>query len=300
MRTGKPDWLVKRVPPGHERRMVEELLNGLKLHTVCEQAACPNIGECFCNKTATFMILGNHCTRNCTFCQVSKGSPQPVDPAEPEHVAEAVAQLGLKHAVVTSVTRDDLPDGGAAAFASVTRELLDLDPAPVVEVLVPDFGGSSEALDTVLEAEPDVFAHNVETVGRLYPSVRSGADYRRSLGLLAAARRRSPEVRTKSALMLGLGEATDEVLGALADLRGADVDFVALGQYLRPGLDQVPVREYIPPAAFDELARQARDMGFLEVTAGPLVRSSYQENTVPARSARTGARSAQRCEEDVR
>ena len=295
-----PSWLRRTIPLLPDSSRIEGAVRRNDLHTICREGLCPNRAECYAKGKVTFMMLGDVCTRGCRFCSVSKGTPAPADPGEPARIAAAASELGLSHVIVTSVTRDDLPDGGAAAFAWVTRELLDLDPAPVVEVLVPDFGGSSEALDTVLEAEPDVFAHNVETVGRLYPSVRSGADYRRSLGLLAAARRRSPEVRTKSALMLGLGEATDEVLGALADLRGADVDFVALGQYLRPGLDQVPVREYIPPAAFDELARQARDMGFLEVTAGPLVRSSYQENTVPARSARTGARSAQRCEEDVR
>jgi lipoyl synthase len=288
-----PSWLRRTIPLLPDSSRIEGAVRRNDLHTICREGLCPNRAECYAKGKVTFMMLGDVCTRGCRFCSVSKGTPAAPDPGEPARIASAASELGLSHVIVTSVTRDDLPGGGASAFASVTRELRSLDPDPVVEVLVPDFGGSEEAVAAVLEAGPDIFAHNVETVGRLYPSVRRGADYGRSLGLLADARRLAPAVRTKSALMLGLGETTTEVLGTLADLREARVDFVALGQYLRPGLAQVPVREYIPPAAFDELARQAKGMGFIEVTAGPLVRSSYQENSDLARSARAGTKAAQ-------
>ena len=275
MRTGKPAWLVKRVPPGHERRMVEELLSGLKLHTVCEQAACPNIGECFCSKTATFMILGNQCTRNCTFCQVSKGEPQPVDPDEPAHVAEAVAQLGLKHVVVTSVTRDDLPDGGAGHFARVIRAVRARCPKTTVEVLIPDFQGSLDALHTVSAAGPTVINHNVETIERLYPQVRPMANYQRSLELLQRVQLINPDIKTKSGLMVGLGETCGEVLQVMKDLRKVDCDFLTIGQYLVPTQAHHPVVEYIHPDVFAQYKKDAESMGFRYVASGPFVRSSY-------------------------
>lgn len=275
MHTQKPDWLVKRVPPGFERRRVEELLEGLSLHTVCEQAACPNIGECFCNQTATFMILGERCTRNCTFCQVSKGEPQAVDPAEPEHVAEAVAQLGLKHVVVTSVTRDDLPDGGALHFARVIRAVRARCPRTTIEVLIPDFRGSFDALQTVIAAGPTVINHNVETVERLYPQVRPMADYARSLELLKRVKPMSPGIKTKSGLMVGFGEIYDEVLQVMRDLRSADCDFLTVGQYLAPTQNHHPVVEYVLPDTFASYQKDALAMGFRYAASGPYVRSSY-------------------------
>ena len=275
MRTGKPAWLVKRVPPGHERRMVEELLSGLKLHTVCEQAACPNIGECFCSKTATFMILGNQCTRNCTFCQVSKGEPQTVDPDEPAHVAEAVAQLGLKHVVVTSVTRDDLPDGGASHFEQVIRAVRARCPKTTIEVLIPDFQGSMEALQTVTAAGPTVINHNVETIERLYPQVRPMANYKRSLELLQRVQLIDPDIKTKSGLMVGLGETRGEALEVMKDLRSVDCDFLTIGQYLAPTQAHHPVVEYIHPDIFAQYKNDAEAMGFRYVASGPFVRSSY-------------------------
>jgi lipoic acid synthetase len=288
-----PSWLRRAIPLLADSSRIEGAVRRNDLRTICREGLCPNRAECYAKGKVTFMMLGEVCTRGCGFCSVAKGVPGRPDPGEPARIAAAASELGLTHVIVTSVTRDDLPDGGAGAFASVTRELRALDPVPVVEVLVPDFGGSIAAVETVAAAAPDIVGHNVETVRRLYPSVRRGADYGRSLGLLAAVRRFKRDVRTKSALMLGLGETTDEVLAALSDLREARVDFVALGQYLRPGLGQTPVREYVAPAAFDHLAERAREMGFVEVTAGPLVRSSYQENRVPARGARTGTQPAQ-------
>jgi lipoic acid synthetase len=229
------------------------------------------------------MMLGDVCTRGCGFCSVKKGAPGAPDRTEPERIAEASSELGLSHVIVTSVTRDDLGDGGASWFAGVIGELHALDPAPVVEVLVPDFGGDLNALDTVLDAGPDIFSHNMETIRRFYPKIRKGADYDGSLLILSEAKKRKREVLTKSSFMLGLGETTEEIYEALGDLRTAGVDFAALGQYLRPGLDQVPVDRYLSPEEFSEIGNNARAMGFLEVTAGPLVRSSYQEN-------RTGVR----------
>jgi lipoic acid synthetase len=275
MRTAKPPWLVKRVPPGVERRRVEELLNGLNLHTVCEQAACPNIGECFYNQTATFMILGNRCTRNCTFCQVTKGEPQAVDPAEPERVAEAVAQLKLKHVVVTSVTRDDLPDGGALHFARVIRAVRARCPRTTIEVLIPDFQGSFDALRTVIAAKPTVINHNVETVERLYPQVRPMADYARSLELLQRVKSVDPGIKIKSGLMAGFGETYDEVLKVMRDLRSAGCDFLTIGQYLAPTQNHHPVVEYVHPDIFSQYKKDAEAMGFRYVASGPYVRSSY-------------------------
>ena len=275
MRTAKPDWIVKRLPYGPNRKKVEETLRGLSLHTVCEQAGCPNIGECFCNKTATFMVLGNQCTRNCTFCQVSKGEPQTVDPSEPAKVAEAVARLGLKHVVVTSVTRDDLPDGGADHFAQVIRAVQVRCPGTTIEVLIPDFQGDIDALQTVIAANPTVINHNVETVERLYPRIRPMANYARSLELIKRVKSTAPKIKTKSGLMVGFGETFDEVLNVMQDLRAVGCDFLTIGQYLAPSSQHHPVIEYVHPDTFEKYKKEAQTMGFRYVASGPFVRSSY-------------------------
>ena len=282
-----PRWLQRRIPLLEECGPVEGAVRRNNLHTVCREALCPNRAECYARRKVTFIILGDTCTRGCRFCSVSRGTPSPVDPEEPERLARAAGELGLRRVIVTSVTRDDLPDGGAGQFAAAVRALKALRPAPAVEVLVPDFAGDGEALAAVLDADPDMLSHNVETVRRLYPEVRRGADYERSLRLLGDAKRIREEVMTKSALMLGLGETAEEMRNTFRDLRLRDCDFLAVGQYLRPGLDQVPVREYLPPGRFDRIREEALDMGFLEVAAGPLVRSSYEENGLDHR---TGAR----------
>jgi lipoic acid synthetase len=258
------------------RSMVSEL----QLSTVCTEARCPNIYECWNAGTATFMILGETCTRRCGFCNVHSGRPQPgVDPLEPQHVAEAVARLGLRHAVITSVDRDDLDDGGARHFREVVCAVRDRVPGCAVEVLTPDFRNKRGALETVLEARPTVFAHNVETVPRLYRTARPGSRYRTSLGLLSAAATRRDEdgatSRVKSSLMLGLGERDDEVLEVMRDLRAAGVDVVTLGQYLQPTKQHLPVDRFVSPETFDSFAESGRAMGFLHVESGPLVRSSY-------------------------
>ena len=275
MHTAKPDWIVKRVPFGPERRQIEKTLKTLSLHTVCEQAGCPNLGECFCQKTATFMILGNQCTRNCTFCQVQKGAPLPVDPMEPEHVAQAVKQLELKHVVVTSVTRDDLPDGGAEHFARVIQAVRGASPQTTVEVLIPDFQGNLQALQTVIAAKPTVINHNIETIRRLYPEVRPMAHYDRSLAFLKRVKAIDPEIRTKSGIMVGLGETYREVLQVLRDLHAAQCEFLTVGQYLAPSKQHHPVVEYIHPDTFADYEKQAISMGFTHVASGPFVRSSY-------------------------
>ncbi len=275
MHTAKPDWIVKRVPFGPERRKIEETLKSLSLHTVCEQAGCPNLGECFCQKTATFMILGNQCTRNCTFCQVGKGSPLPVDTLEPEHVAQAVVKLELKHVVVTSVTRDDLPDGGAEHFARVIQAVHAASPQTTVEVLIPDFQGGMAALQTVIDKKPTVINHNIETIRRLYPEVRPMADYDRSLKLLQRVKAIAPDIRTKSGIMVGLGETYQEVLAVLRDLRTAGCEFLTIGQYLAPSKQHHPVVEYIRPELFESYKKDAKSLGFTYVASGPFVRSSY-------------------------
>jgi len=275
MHTAKPDWIVKRLPYGPERKMVEETLRGLSLHTVCEQAGCPNIGECFCSKTATFMILGSQCTRNCTFCMVSKGSADCVDLQEPENIAIAVETLGLLHVVVTSVTRDDLADGGAGHFAGVIRAVRARCPETTVEVLIPDFQGDSDALQTVIGARPAVISHNIETIARLYPEVRPMAVYSRSLELLRRVKAAAPEIKTKSGLMVGLGETYDEVMDAIRELRSDRVDFLTVGQYLAPSAKHHPVVEYVHPDVFAQYKKDAEEMGFSYVASGPFVRSSY-------------------------
>ncbi len=266
-------WLTVPAPQG-EAACVEDLVGGLHLHTVCQEAACPNIGDCWARGTATFLLLGNVCTRGCRFCNVVTGRPGPPDPLEPHRVAEAAARLGLRHVVVTSVARDDLADGGAAHFAATIRELRHRLPGAVVEVLVPDFGGSLSALETVAAARPDLFNHNIETVERLTGQVRGRADYRRSLGVLAWAKKRG--LTTKSGLMVGLGESCGEVIEAMRDLRRAGCDLITIGQYLQPTPRQLDVAEYVHPTVFGWYRDVARTLGFREVASAPLVRSSYR------------------------
>jgi len=272
----RPEWLKVRVPGGDNYFELKRLIRGFELHTVCESARCPNIGECWQHRTATFMILGNLCTRRCGFCAVPKGKPAGrVDWEEPERVAEAAARMGLKYVVVTSVDRDDLADGGATIFALTIRALRERIPACRVEVLIPDFRGSDAALETVLAARPDILNHNIETVRRLYPVARRGSIYERSLGLLRHCRQMAPEIPTKSGLMVGLGETFEEVCALLADLAAAGVDIVTIGQYLRPSGEQLPVARFWTPDEFAALKRQGECLGIRHVESGPLVRSSY-------------------------
>ena len=279
----RPDWLRAPAPVGDNYRELKSLIERLNLHTVCESAACPNVGECWNRRTATFMILGNVCTRRCGFCAVQKGAPLEVDYDEPRRVAEAVAAMGLRFAVITSVNRDDRRDGGAELFALTIQAIRDRIPGCGVEVLVPDFQGSHEAMDVVMAASPDVLNHNTETVPRLYRQVRLGARYERSLDMLAYAKRISPDTPVKSGLMLGLGERPDEVLSVMGDLRRNGVDILTLGQYLRPSPKHLPIVRYLPPSEFDDFRRAGEAMGFGHVEAGPLVRSSYHaDESVPA------------------
>lgn len=271
----RPAWLKAPAPTGANYADLKRLVTDLKLHTVCESAACPNIGECWNHKTATFMILGNVCTRRCGFCNVAKGVPLDVDYDEPRRVAEACAILGLKHAVITSVNRDDRKDGGAELFALTIRAIRQRNPECRVEVLIPDFQGSRMALETVLEAAPDVLNHNIETVPRLYRQVRLGASYERSLELLAAAKKLRPECITKSGLMGGLGETLDEIQGVMRDLRASSVDVFTCGQYLRPTKKHLPVVRFVEPDEFAAVRRYGYEIGFQHVESGPLVRSSY-------------------------
>src|ERR1700757_2186685 len=271
----KPEWLKARAPMGENYHDLKKLARSLNLHTVCESAHCPNIGECWNHKTATFMMLGNLCTRRCGFCAVPKGRPEEIDWQEPRRVAEAVATLGLKHAVVTSVNRDDDNLGGARVFAETIREIRELTPDCRVEVLVPDFQGMDEALRIVLDAQPDVLNHNTESVPRLYRVVRSGARYERTLRLLENAKKFSPGMVTKSGVMVGLGEAMDELVDVFRDLGERGVDILTVGQYLRPSKDHLPIARFYTPAEFQQLKTEALRFGFRHVESGPLVRSSY-------------------------
>jgi lipoic acid synthetase len=271
----RPKWLRAPAPAGENYRDLKGLIERLRLHTVCESAACPNVGECWNQRTATFMMLGNVCTRRCGFCAVQKGAPLPVDYDEPARIAEAVSLMGLKFAVITSVNRDDRPDGGAELFAMVIRAIRHRVPGCGVEVLIPDFQGNLEAVETVMEARPDVLNHNTETVPRLYRQVRLGARYERSLEVLLHARRVQPETPTKSGLMLGLGETAEEVLQVMRDLRAHQVGILTLGQYLRPSPKHLPIVRYVTPAEFQEFRTAGMEMGFAHVESGPLVRSSY-------------------------
>jgi len=272
--TRKPDWLRKELPPGAEVGRTERLLEELDMATVCSSARCPNRCECFDRRTATFMILGDRCTRNCTFCAVAKGPTLPVKAEEAPRVAEAADRLGLRHVVITSVTRDDLPDGGASHFAATIAFVRARLSEATIEVLTPDFGGSIDALDAVLAARPDVFNHNIETVRRLYTQVRPQADYRRSLVVLAYAAEHG--ACTKSGLMVGLGETDAEIVAAMSDLRQAGCQILTLGQYLQPTSDHLPVSRYVEPAQFEAWRREGLAMGFAAVHAGPFVRSSYR------------------------
>ena len=271
----RPEWLKAPAPVGENYRDLKQLVTELKLHTVCESAACPNIGDCWNRRTATFMILGNLCTRRCGFCAVQKGAPLAVDQDEPRRVAEAVSRMGLKFAVITSVNRDDQPDGGAGIFAATIRAIRERVPGCGVEVLVPDFQGSHEAMDIVLEARPDVLNHNTETVPRLYKQVRLGARFERSLDMLAYVKQKSPVTPTKSGLMLGLGETLDEVREVMRMLRDHQVDILTLGQYLRPSVKHLPIVRYVPVEDFAALKAYGVEVGFRHVESGPLVRSSY-------------------------
>ena len=271
----RPDWLRVRLPVGENYNDLKQLMRSKSLHTVCEEARCPNMGECWANRTATFMILGSVCTRSCGFCAVATGRPMALDWEEPRRVAEAVTQMGLNHVVVTSVDRDELHDGGATLFAATIRWIRRLNPSCAVEVLTPDFKGSRDALKVVMDARPDVFNHNVETVPRLYRRVRPQAVYERSLDVLAWAKEMRPEKPTKTGFMLGLGETHDEIVETMRDIKARDVDILTIGQYLRPSPQHLPIERYVPPDEFREYARIGREMGFRNVYSGPLVRSSY-------------------------
>ncbi len=275
----RPKWLRAPAPVGQNYRELKDLVTRLHLHTVCESAACPNVGECWNRRTATFMILGNVCTRRCGFCAVQKGAPLAVDYDEPRRVAEACAALGLRYAVVTSVNRDDRKDGGAELFALTIEAIRAQVPGCRVEVLVPDFQGSHSAMDIVMNAHPDVLNHNTETVPRLYRQVRLGARYTRSLDMLRYAKQARPHIPTKSGLMLGLGETTEEVLQVMQDLHDHHVDILTLGQYLRPSAKHLPLLRYVSPEEFAELKVAGLKMGFAHVEAGPLVRSSYHADS---------------------
>ena len=272
----RPEWLKVRLPAGENYFDLKRLMRGLGLHTVCESARCPNIGECWQHRTATFMILGELCTRRCGFCAVPKGKPAgEVDRAEPVRVAEAAANMGLKYVVVTSVDRDDLEDGGATIFAQTIEALRERIPTCQVEVLIPDFRGSDAALEIVLRGQPDILNHNIETVPRLYPVARRGSRYERSLRLLRRSREIAPTIPTKSGLMVGLGETFDETCATLRDLAAAGVSIVTIGQYLRPSGEQLPVARFYSPEEFAALKQQGEGAGIRHVESGPLVRSSY-------------------------
>ena len=273
--TRRPDWLRIRTSGSANNNPVNEIVSAHGLHTVCSSAHCPNQADCFRRGTTTFMILGNNCTRNCTFCAVNKGEPEMVDPGEPERVAGAVHQLGLTHAVITSVTRDDLADGGASHFAATVTAIRNRNQDVTVEILVPDFSSDANALKTVLDSSPDILNHNVETIARLYPEVRPMASYQRSLQLLALSKELRPDIFTKSGLMLGLGETLDKVVSLIRDLREVDCDFLTIGQYLSPSAKHHPVCRYVAPEEFDRLREIALQLGFRQAFAAPLVRSSF-------------------------
>jgi len=275
LRGGKPPWLKARFPSGERFGHIRDLMRDQALHTVCQEARCPNIGECFNAGTATFMILGDTCTRACGFCAVNSGHPEGLDLLEPYRLAQTVQALGLDYVVITSVNRDDLPDGGASVFAACIRAIRRLRPACEVEVLIPDFEGNADALGTVLDASPVVLNHNIESVPRLYPRVRPKARYDRSLALFSRAKESRPDVPVKSGLMLGLGETYEEVVQVLEDLRSAGVDLVTVGQYLRPTPKHLPVARYVTPEEFAAVRSVGEALGFSHIESGPFVRSSY-------------------------
>jgi lipoic acid synthetase len=271
----KPSWLLKKIDHTPETRKVKHLLRDLRLNTVCEEARCPNLSECFSRGTATFMIGGGRCTRRCHYCDVTTGRPEPLDLLEPRRVAEAVRRLDLKYVVVTAVARDDVPDGGAAHFAATIRNIRRQLPATQVEVLIPDFKGRLASLQTVLDARPDVLNHNIETVRRLFKAVRPQGSYDRTLELLRRAKTLAPDIPAKSGFMVGLGETTDEIFATMRDLREAGVDIVTIGQYLQPSKDHVAVFEYVPPERYADYRRSGQAIGFRATFAGPFVRSSF-------------------------
>ncbi len=272
----KPSWLKAHAPAGENYHSLKQLARGMSLHTVCESARCPNIGECWNHRTATFMLLGDICTRRCGFCAVPKGRPQPIDFDEPQRVAAAVAELGLKYAVVTSVNRDDDNMGGARVFADTIAAIRRVQPECKIEVLIPDFQGHEDCLQAVLDARPDILNHNTETVPRLYRIARSGARYERTVKLLADVKRLSPGMVSKTGLMVGLGETMDEMLEVFRDLAAVQVDILTVGQYLRPTKDHLPIARFYSPEEFALMKREAMAMGFKHVESGPLVRSSYR------------------------
>ncbi|MFA7012782.1 MAG: lipoyl synthase [Desulfobacterales bacterium] len=274
-RIRKPAWLRQKLPVGAAYEHVRAMLKENRLHTVCQEAKCPNMWQCFSRRTSTFLILGPRCTRNCRFCSVEHGMPVPPDPAEPARVADAVKNMGLEYAVITSVTRDDLPDGGAQFFAQTVHEIHKALPDAQVEVLIPDFQGNADALQTVLDSGVAVLNHNLETVPRLYPSVRPEAIYRRSLDLLSQAKKYNAAIAAKSGLMLGLGETSDEIRRTLEDLRNSSCDLLTLGQYLQPSASHLPVERFVHPDEFESWRKTALEMGFAGVASGPFVRSSY-------------------------
>lgn len=271
----RPSWLKKRITINEQQTRIHELLAGLHLNTVCQSAVCPNIAECFAKGTATFMILGNVCTRNCRFCAVEGGKPLPVDEDEPKRLALAVKEMGLKHIVITSVTRDDLADGGASHFARTIDELHNQLSCVTIEVLTPDFKGDESALAIVIKSKPNIFNHNVETVPRLYPEVRPMADYRRSLSVLEKAKKIDPQIYTKSGIMIGLSETRSEISEVLNDLISVGCNILTVGQYLSPSKSHIEVHEYIHPDIFEDIEQEAKDLGFSYVASGPFVRSSF-------------------------
>jgi lipoic acid synthetase len=290
---GKPHWLRRRLPSGPEYEQVRVLIEKGRLHTVCQEAACPNQFECFSNHTATFLIMGDRCSRNCRFCNIESATIfEPLDPDEPARVADAVQQLDLRYVVITSVTRDDLPDGGAAHFATTIHEVRRRQTDSYIEVLIPDFLGDAAALHTVLDAGPDVLNHNIETVPRLYPQVRPQADYPRSLALLEAVSHDRPDIPPKSGLMLGLGENFQEIRQTLLDLRRSGCRFLTIGQYLQPTSNHLPVQRYVTPEEFEQLGDEARAMGFEAVACGPFVRSSYHAREMYCRNRPSKTRSS--------
>jgi lipoic acid synthetase len=282
--TRKPDWIRVKAPSEQSRFLeIKSILREHRLHTVCEEASCPNIGECFGKGTATFMIMGDKCTRRCPFCDVGHGRPDPLDPHEPENLAKTIAALGLRYVVITSVDRDDLKDGGAAHFVSCIAHVRRLSPATQIEVLVPDFRGRLDrALEVLVKAPPDVMNHNLETVPRLYRQARPGADYQHSLRLLSEFKQHIPAVPTKSGIMLGLGETDEEVLSVMQDLRTHHVDIITIGQYLAPSGAHLPVARYVPPEQFKVFEQAAQAMGFVHAAVGPMVRSSYHADAQAA------------------
>lgn len=271
----KPEWIRVKMQGGNKQNKVNALMSNLSLNTVCDEANCPNRMECYTRGTATFMILGKNCTRNCTFCNITREKPEKVDPDEPENVAKAISKLGLKHAVITSVTRDDLEDQGANQFARVVEEIRKNTPKVTIELLIPDMQGNKNLVDIIIDSEPDILNHNVETVPELYDKVRPMAKFERSIGLLDYVKKTKPDMRTKSGIMLGLGEMKEQVLRVFKRLREVDCDMLTLGQYLQPTVKHIPVVEYITPDQFNEYKEIALSMGFKRVASAPLVRSSY-------------------------